>query len=130
MFSLPKDFFLPVLEYLTFSEDVLESYLQRDSENNLVVIESNFMGFYAIVQASEKAKPDGNIYFSENWGDGDKLFETIRENIRKVGPILLIENKIGIYLATCNSLIYALIYRALRLVLWHSFNLYFEEKVR
>lgn len=88
------------------------------------------MGFYAIVHASEKAKSDGNIYFSENWRDDDKLFETIRENIRKVDPILLIENKIGIYLATCNSLIYALIYRALRLVLWHSFSLYFEEKVR
>lgn len=116
MFTLPEDFFLPVPEYLTFGDDALEFYLQRDSENKHVVIETNFMGFYAIVQASEKKKPAGNIYFSENKGDPDKLFETVRENIRKVGPILFIENKMGISLATCNSLIYTSIYRAFRLM--------------
>lgn len=77
------------------------------------------MGFYAVIKASEKAKRAGNIDFCANWGDPDKLFETIRENIRKVGPILLIENKIGMCLATYNSLIYTLIYRAHRLMWWH-----------
>lgn len=66
MFSLPEDFFLPVPEYLAFGDDALKSYLKRDSENKDVVFETNFVGFYAIVQASEKAKPAGNIYFSEN----------------------------------------------------------------
>lgn len=90
MFSLPEDFLLPVLEYLTFTEDALESYFQIDSENNLVVIETNIMGFYAIVQASENAKPNRIIYFFWQLGDPNKLLEMIRENIRKVGPILLI----------------------------------------
>lgn len=63
---LPEDFFLLVPQYLTFGDNALESYLQRDSENNHVVIETNFMGFYAVIKASEKAKRAGNIDFCAN----------------------------------------------------------------
>ena len=53
--SLSEDFFPPVAELLTSAEDVLEPYLQRDSENKHVVIATNFMGFYEVIQALEKA---------------------------------------------------------------------------
>lgn len=45
----------PVPELLTFAEDGLEPYLQRDLENKHVVIAINFMDFYEVIQASEKA---------------------------------------------------------------------------
>lgn len=52
--SLSEDFFPPMSELFTSAEDVLEPYLQRDSENKHVVIATNFTGFCEVIQALEK----------------------------------------------------------------------------
>lgn len=52
--SLSEHFFPPVPELLTSAEDVSTLFAKKNPENKHVVIATNFMDFYEVIQALEK----------------------------------------------------------------------------